>query len=241
MDVASGSYDALLQLDDTFWSDENTSRRAFDISAVPHGGVNAERDRISESQLDLAGRSCRSEHADRRQHPPPRADDHHRLFGRVKAVLIQGLFRNQFRAGAKQDFDMLVGQVAVSRGDAHYEVRLLFAAAALSVHFRRRNITAARQHDLAHYALNGRAIKLCCGAHGFVADSATTSFTSAAARRLRQSAVISLSVTSTSMSGSSHNCDKLRCPNFVLSATTITSSALVIIARSVSTRSRLLL
>ena len=49
--------------------------------------------------------------AHRGQHPPPRADDHHRLFGREKAVLVQRLHRRQLAARAEQHLDVLVGQM----------------------------------------------------------------------------------------------------------------------------------
>src|SRR2546429_102510 len=79
----------------------------------------------------------------------------------VKPVLIQGLLWNELRAGTKQDFDMLVGQVAVASGDADDQIRLIFTAA-LEFCFLWRSTIAAHLHDLAHDALDERAVELCC-------------------------------------------------------------------------------
>ncbi len=82
---------------------------------MSYGGVDAQRDRIGQSQFDLAGTTRWAQHANVWQHAATRSNDHDRLLGRVKTVLVKIFFRFQDAAGTKQDFDVLVGQVNMSR------------------------------------------------------------------------------------------------------------------------------
>ena len=98
-------------------------------------------------------RPRRTQHAHRGQHPPPRADDHHRFFGRVKAVLVERLHRRQLAARAEQDFDVLVGQMQVPGGDADDQLRACRPLPAAPA--------ACSQHDLADDLFDRRLDREC--------------------------------------------------------------------------------
>ena len=94
VDVAGGADHTFAQLDDALGADEHAAGSPLDVAAVADRGVDAERDGVGKGQLDLAVRTSGAKHAHRRQHSPPRADDHHCLLGGIKTVLIQRLLGN---------------------------------------------------------------------------------------------------------------------------------------------------
>ena len=65
---------------------------SVDVAAGPDRQVDAQRNAVGEGQLDLGFRPRGAQHPHRGQHPPPRTDDHHRLLGGKKAVLVQVLW-----------------------------------------------------------------------------------------------------------------------------------------------------
>lgn len=121
--VSGGTDDALFQLNAADRADQNTSGCSINLSAVPDRGIDPQRDRIGECQFHLAGSTCRSQNANARQHASTRADDHHRLFGRVKAVLIEIFVGFEHRTGTEQNLDVFVRQVDVTRRYTDAQVR----------------------------------------------------------------------------------------------------------------------
>ena len=114
--------------------DQHAAGRAFDIAAGADRQVDAQRNAVGKGQLDLALGPRRPQNADRRQHPPPRPDDHHRLFGREIAVLIEVFQDGQLVARAEKHFHVLVGQMDVPRGNADHQIRLVRRTAELLQH-----------------------------------------------------------------------------------------------------------
>ena len=66
------------------------------------------------AKFDLAEWSGGSQHANVGQHAATRSDDHDRLLGRVKTVLVEILVRLEHGAWAEEDFNVLVRQVRVT-------------------------------------------------------------------------------------------------------------------------------
>ena len=93
------------------------------MAAGPHRQVDAERDAVGKGEFDLRLRSRRSQDPDVRQHPPPRADHHHRLFGRVEPVLVEVPHRRECLAGTEKRLDVRVGQVDVAGRDTDHQLR----------------------------------------------------------------------------------------------------------------------
>ena len=111
------------------------------------GSIDAERDAVGEREFHLAEGPRRAEDAHRRQHPPPRADDHHGLCGGVEAVLIEVLLGRQLVRRGRTGFRRARRSDAVPRRDADDQLRLVRSRL-------RRRRPICLQHDL-----RGRSVR----------------------------------------------------------------------------------
>ena len=96
-------------------TDDLTSGAALDIAALAYGSVNAERSRVGEGDLDLSCRSCRAKDDDVRDLLLG-SDEGHALFARELTGLGEVLLMGESVSLAEEDFDVLIGEMDVSRG-----------------------------------------------------------------------------------------------------------------------------
>ena len=75
--VPSGANDALLEFDHTVRTNQHTTRRAFDVSAVSNWSINPKRNRVGECELHLAEVARRAEYTDGGQCPRRRTTSRH--------------------------------------------------------------------------------------------------------------------------------------------------------------------
>ena len=96
-------------------TDDLTSGAALDIAALAYGSVNAERSRVGEGDLDLCRRTRRTENDDIRDLLLG-SDESHALLARELTGLGEVLLMGESVSLAEEDFDVLIGEMDVSRG-----------------------------------------------------------------------------------------------------------------------------
>ena len=115
VDMSLRDDDSLGNLDLSLRTDYLTSGAALDVAALAYGSVNAESSRVGEGDLDLCRRTRRTENDDIRD-LLLRADESHALFARELTGLGEILLMGESVSLAEEDFDVLIGEMDVSRG-----------------------------------------------------------------------------------------------------------------------------
>lgn len=96
-------------------TDYLTSGAALDVAALAYGSVNAERSRVGEGDLDLCRGTCRTED-DYVRDLLLGSDEGHALLARELTGLGEILLMGESVSLAEEDFDVLIGEMDVSRG-----------------------------------------------------------------------------------------------------------------------------
>ncbi len=164
----SGGQDhALAEFHHALGADQHAGRRAGDVAAEADRQVDAgEMPSVKASSTWVSGRvgpSTRTEGTS-----PPRPDDHHRLFRRVEARLVEVLGDGELVSGAEEGLRVGLAEVEVAGGDADDEVRIARRTAHLP------------SANLADDPLDQASIHRCGNAHGdcWVSSSSPASATS---------------------------------------------------------------
>lgn len=122
VNVTGGANDSFFKLDSAGGADENAARGSFDIAAMANRSIDAQGDRVGESQFDLACFTRWAKNANVWDHASARSDDHHRFSGSKETVLVKVFLWGQFFSFPEELFNVFIRQVNVSRGDAYNEL-----------------------------------------------------------------------------------------------------------------------
>lgn len=115
VDMSLRDDDSLGNLDLALRTDYLTSGAPLDIAALAYGSLDAESSRVCEGDLDLCRRTRRTENDDIRD-LLLRADESHALLARELTGLGEVLLMGESVSLAEEDFDVLIGEMDVSRG-----------------------------------------------------------------------------------------------------------------------------